>query len=75
MTEQNTHEITITNINRTINIETIEKDLNIEVYNNLGQKVFATKDYNFTLDQLPSGSYVVKAFYGRVNQSQKIVIE
>jgi hypothetical protein len=75
LTEQNTHEITITNINRTINIETIEKDLNIEVYNNLGQKVFATKDYNSTLDQLPSGSYVVKAFYGRVNQSQKIVIE
>ena len=74
--ERNTNnQITIKNNNRQITITSDITNLNIEVYNNLGQKVFATKDYNFTLDQLPSGSYVVKAFYGRVNQSQKIVIE
>ena len=74
--ERNTNnQITIKNNNRQITIISDITNLNIEVYNNLGQKVFATKDYNFTLDQLPSGSYVVKAFYGRVNQSQKIVIE
>ena len=74
--ERNTNnQITIKNNNRQITITSDITNLNIEVYNNLGQKVFATKDYNFTLDQLPAGSYVVKAFYGRVTQSQKIVIE
>ena len=69
------NQITIKNNNRQITITSDITNLNIEVYNNLGQKVFATKDYNFTLDQVPAGSYVVKAFYGRVNQSQKIVVE
>ena len=69
------NQITIKNNNRQITITSDITNLNIEVYNNLGQKVFATKDYNFTLDQVPAGSYVVKAFYGRVNQSQKIIVE
>ena len=69
------NQITIKNNNRQITITSDITNLNIEVYNNLGQKVFATKDYNFTLDQLPAGSYVVKAFYERVNESQKIIVE
>ncbi|MEE1119111.1 MAG: leucine-rich repeat domain-containing protein [Bacteroidales bacterium] len=69
------NQITIKNNNRQITITSDITNLNIEVYNNLGQKVFATKDYNFTLDQVPAGSYVVKAFYERVNESQKIIIE
>ena len=70
-----TNQITIKNYNRHITIQSQITNLNIEVYNNIGQKVYTTKDYNFTLDQVPAGSYVIKAFYGRVNQSQKIVIE
>ena len=69
------NQITIKNNNRQITITSDITNLNIEVYNNLGQKVFATKDYNFTLDQVPAGSYVVKAFYERVNESQKIIVE
>lgn len=69
------NQITIKNNNRQITITSDITNLNIEVYNNLGQKIFATKDYNFTLDQVPAGGYVIKAFYGRVNQSQKIIVE
>lgn len=69
------NQITIKNNNRQITITSDITNLNIEVYNNLGQKILVTNDYNFTLDQVPAGSYVVKAFYGRVNQSQKIVVE
>ena len=69
------NQITIKNNNRQITITSDITNLNIEVYNNLGQKVYTTQDYNFTLDQVPAGSYVIKAFYGRVNQSQKIIVE
>ena len=69
------NQITIKNNNRQITITSDITNLNIEVYNNLGQKILVTNDYNFTLDQVPAGSYVVKAFYGRVNQSQKIIVE
>ena len=69
------NQITIKNNNRQITIASDITNLNIEVYNNLGQKILVTNDYNFTLDQVPAGSYVIKAFYGRVNQSQKIVVE
>ena len=67
------NQITIKNNNRQITITSDITNLNIEVYNNLGQKVYTTQDYNFTLDQVPAGSYVIKAFYGRENQSQKII--
>jgi hypothetical protein len=69
------NQITIKNNNRQITITSAITNLNIEVYNNLGQKVFATTDYNFTLDQVPAGSYVVKAYQGLLTQSQKIVIK
>ena len=70
-----TNQITIKNYNRHITIQSQITNLNIEVYNSIGQKVLETKSYDFHLDQVPAGSYVVKAYYGRVNQSQKIVIE
>lgn len=69
------NQITIKTNNRQITITSAITNLNIEVYNNLGQKVFATTDYNFTLDQVPAGSYVVKAYQGLLTQSQKIVIK
>ena len=67
--------IEITNYNREITIESEVENLEIEVYNALGQKVFATKDYNFTLNEVPAGAYLVKAFSGKVRQIQKIVVE
>lgn len=70
-----TNQITIKNYNRHITIQSQITNLNIEVYNSIGQKVLETKSYDFHLDQVPAGSYVVKAYYGRVSQSQKIVIE
>jgi hypothetical protein len=66
--------IEITNYNREITIESEVENLEIEVYNALGQKVFATKDYNFTLNEVPAGAYLVKAFSGKVRQTQKIVL-
>ena len=73
-TKQNNH-ITINNHNRHITITSTITDLHIEVYNTLGQKVHTTKDYTFTLDHLPSGSYLIKAFKGRQTKTEKIVIE
>lgn len=70
-----TNQITIKNYNRHITIQSQITNLNIEVYNSIGQKVLETKSYDFHLDQVPAGSYVIKAFYGRVNQSQKIIVE
>lgn len=67
--------IEITNYNREITIESEVENLEIEVYNALGQKVFATKDYNFTLNEVPAGAYLVKAFSGKVRQTQKIIVK
>mgnify|MGYP003467782129 FL=1 len=69
------NQITITNNNRQISIKSDKTDLNIEVYNQLGQKVFSTNEYNFTLSEQPSGSYVIKAYQGRFSESKKIIIE
>ncbi len=69
------NEIVIKNDNRQVTVQSQITNLNIEVYNSVGQKVFETKDYNFTLTDLPSGAYLVKAFYGRVAQTAKIVIQ
>ncbi|MEE1301760.1 MAG: leucine-rich repeat domain-containing protein, partial [Bacteroidales bacterium] len=41
-------EVNIYNDNRHINIESLENDLQVEVYNALGQKVLSTTDRNFT---------------------------
>jgi hypothetical protein len=67
-------QVNIYNNNRHINIETMENDLQVEVYNALGQKVFSTKDKNFTLNQVPAGSYILKVFNKNVVQTKKIVI-
>ncbi len=69
------NQITITNNNRQISVKSDKTDLNIEVYNQLGQKVFSTNEYNFTLSEQPAGSYVIKAYQGRFSESKKIVIE
>jgi hypothetical protein len=66
--------ISITNCNRLVNIQTKEDNLYVEVYNALGQKVYSTREYNFNLNELPAGSYVVKAYNKRANESVKIVI-
>lgn len=68
-------EVEITNSNRLVNVSSTEEDLQIEVYNALGQKVFATKDRNFTLNNVSAGAYLVKAFNNKANKTQKIVIK
>lgn len=68
-------EVEITNSNRLVNVSSTEEDLQIEVYNALGQKVFATKDRNFTLNNVSAGAYLVKAFNNTASKTQKIVIK
>lgn len=68
-------EVEITNSNRLVNVSSTEEDLQIEVYNALGQRVFATKDRNFTLNNVSAGAYVVKAFNNKASKTQKIVIK
>lgn len=68
-------QVNIYNDNRNINIETLESDLQIEVYNALGQKVFATKDRNFMLNNVSAGAYLVKAFSKTASKTQKIVVK
>ena len=68
-------EVNIYNDNRHINIETLENDLQVEVYNALGQKVLSTTDRNFTLNQVSAGAYVVKAFNSKASKTQKIVVK
>ena len=73
--ENTTSNIQITNSDRTINITTMEKDLNIEVYNALGQKVYETRNYNFTLNNLSAGAYMVKAYNKTSSQTTKVIIK
>lgn len=68
-------EVNIYNDNRHINIESLENDLQVEVYNALGQKVLSTKDRNFTLNQVSAGAYVVKAFNSKASKTQKVVVK
>ncbi len=68
-------EIKIVNSNRNVNISTSLTNLQIEVYNALGQKVYETKDYNFILNDLSAGAYMVKAFNKTNNQTTKIIIK
>lgn len=68
-------DVEITNSNRLVNVSSTEEDLQIEVYNALGQKVFATKERNFTLNNLSAGAYLVKAFNNKASKTQKIVIK
>lgn len=75
LTDLTSHNITITNYNRTINIATAEENLTIKVYNALGQEVLTTKDYNFTLSEVPAGAYMIKAFNKTVSETAKIVVK
>jgi hypothetical protein len=68
-------EVNIYNDNRHINIESTETDLQVEVYNALGQKVLSTKDRNFTLSQVSAGAYLIKAFNSKASKTQKVVVK
>ena len=68
-------DVNIFNDNRHINIETMENDLQVEVYNALGQKVLSTKDRNFTLNQVSAGAYLIKAFNNKASKTQKILVK
>ncbi|MEE1226555.1 MAG: leucine-rich repeat protein [Bacteroidales bacterium] len=68
-------DVNIYNDNRHINIVTLENDLQVEVYNALGQKVLSTKDRNFTLNQVSAGAYLIKAFNNKASKTQKILVK
>lgn len=64
----------IVNNNRHISISA-QEDVNISVYNTLGQKVFETEESNFVLNTVPAGAYVMKVQGSKSVKSQKIIIE
>lgn len=68
-------DVTIKNDNRNVKVQSDVTNLRIEVYNSLGRKVFETTNYNFTLNQVPAGAYMIKAFNNQVRKTQKIVVE
>ncbi len=67
--------IEISNNNRIVNVSSTENNLQIEVYNALGQRVYETKARNFSLNNLTAGAYVVKAFNKSASKTTKIVIQ
>ncbi len=67
--------VRIINSNRHIAVQTAETNLNIEVYNTLGQKIFSTKQSNFILKGVPAGAYMVKAYNNKSSETAKIVIQ
>lgn len=67
--------IEITNYNRDVKISSEQKDLTIMVYDALGRRVLETEERNFTLEDVTSGVYMIKAFNQRVSETTKIVIE
>ena len=73
--EIKTNEIAIKNQNREIYIETSLDNLQVMVFNSLGQEVFSTKEKIFTLNQLPAGAYLIKAFSKNAIQTSKIIIK
>lgn len=68
-------EVNIFNNNRHINIETLESDIQVEVYNALGQKVFTTRDHNFALNNVPAGAYLIKAFNANASKTAKVIVK
>ncbi|MBO5843881.1 MAG: leucine-rich repeat domain-containing protein [Bacteroidales bacterium] len=68
-------DVKITNSNRYVTVQSAENNLNIEVYNALGQKVFATKEHNFILKGVSAGAYMVKAYNNKSSETAKIVIQ
>ncbi|MBQ5891909.1 MAG: leucine-rich repeat protein [Bacteroidales bacterium] len=73
--EIKTNEITIRNQNREIYIETSLDNLQVKVFNSLGQEIFSTTDKIFTLNQLPAGTYLIKAYCKSAIQTAKIIIK
>lgn len=73
--EANSHEISIRNQNREIYIETPLDNLQVKIFNSLGQEVLSTKEKIFTLNQLPAGAYLIKAFSKNAIQTSKIIIK
>ncbi len=67
--------IEISNSNRFVSISSTQTDLQIEVYNALGQKILTTNNYNFNLNEASAGAYIVKAYNKAVSKTQKIVIK
>ena len=68
-------DIEISNNNRIVNVSSRENNLQIEVYNALGQRVYETKSRNFSLNDLVAGTYIVKAFNKSASKTTKIVIQ
>ena len=68
-------QVNIFNNNRHINIETLESDMQVEVYNALGQKVFTTRDHNFALNNVPAGAYLIKAFNANASKTAKVIVK
>lgn len=73
--EVNNQEIAIRSQNREIYIETPLDNLQITIFNSLGQEVLSTKEKIFTLNQLPAGAYLIKAFSKRAIKSAKIILK
>ena len=73
--EIKTNEIAIKNNNREIYIETSLDNLQIKVFNSLGQEIFSTKEKIFTLNQLSVGAYLIKAYNKNTIQTAKIIIK
>lgn len=70
-----TNEITIRNQNREIYIETSLDNLQVKVFNSLGQEIFSTKEKIFTLNKLSAGAYLIKAYNKNTIQTAKIIIK
>lgn len=67
--------IEISNSNRFVSISSTQTDLQIEVYNALGQKILTTNNYNFNLNEASAGAYIVKAYNKAASKTHKIVIK
>lgn len=73
--EIKTNEIAIKNNNREIYIETSLDNLQVKVFNSLGQEIFSTKEKIFTLNKLSAGAYLIKAYNKNILQTAKIIIK
>lgn len=73
--EVNNREIAIRSQNREIYIETPLDNLQITIFNSLGQEVLSTKEKIFTLNQLPAGAYLIKVFSKSAIKFAKIILK
>lgn len=73
--EIKTNEIAIKNNNREIYIETSLDNLQVKIFNSLGQEVLSTKEKIFTLNKLSAGAYLIKAYNKNTIQTAKIIIK